>query len=86
MRKGSKKHLTLRWCWHCQQYKSISSFYKDISDPIGYDNICKSCKGQYYREYQHKYYLKHRDTLLPRHRISALKSQEKRVSDNRTNK
>ena len=84
MRKSGKNHPkidNLIWCWFCQQYKDNSNFYRCRSNPLIYDHICKSCKGEYYRDYHHNYYLKHKDTLLPQHRISALKSLRRKMDE-----
>lgn len=76
-KKGHKKHPRigkLIWCFCCSQYKDINEFYRSRTRSGSYDNICKSCKGGYQREHQRKYYLEHREELLPQHRISARKS------------
>ena len=78
MKKGSVVHRTLHWCFLCQQYKPIKEFYKDKYKSSGFGGICKSCHTNYQREYLHNYYIKHREELLPKHRISARLSIKRR--------
>ncbi len=73
--RGSVNHRrigNLKWCFVCQQYKDTGEFY-------GTGNLCKSCNSIYYKDYQHSYYLKHRDELLPKHRVSAIESYQRKV-------
>lgn len=70
MRKGSIRHPrinNLQWCHVCQQYKGMDEFHVGARQ-------CKLCRGIYQKGYQHNYYLKYRDELLPKHRLSATKS------------
>ena len=74
---GSTRHLrigNLKWCFVCQQYKDIGQFCRNKSKPDGLNDVCKACRTDYEKDYQHQYYLRHRDELLPKHRMSAIKS------------
>ena len=82
-KKGGINHPTtetMRWCWCCQQYKSFSEFCKDIRKKLGLNRICKTCSSHYYQNYQHNYYLQHKEELLPKHKISARLSQDRKTS------
>jgi len=95
MKKGTKVHRkigTLKWCWACKNYKEASEFHKDRCNSDGLHSTCKVCQARTrtYSEackiYQHQYYLTHRETLLPKHRITAtqsrLRKKTKREVDN----
>ena len=68
----------MRRCWHCKKYRNADEFYHDKAHVDGLKSICKVCDTPYYREYLKQYYLDHRDELLPKHRVSAIKSYHRR--------
>ena len=64
-----------KYCFVCKQYKDLSEFHIDRhNNPSGHKNYCKICSKNYQKDYQHQYYLDHKDELLPKHRISAIAS------------
>lgn len=56
-------------CARCDKYKLPQEFHKDKTKKDGRATYCRSCRGDYQRDYQKHYYLTHRDTLLPKHRL-----------------
>ena len=81
MKKGSIKHHRqgrLIWCFVCKQYKDMDEFYPDRCNPNGRKSLCKVCQGPYDREYQSRYYQDHKEELLPKHRISAMESYNRK--------
>ena len=70
-RKNHPRIGNLKWCYCCSQYKDINKFYLSRSSYDGHVGECKSCRGGLQKEFQHNYYLKHREDLLPKHRVSA---------------
>ena len=59
------------WCEVCKQYLDPSLFHRDTTRSPGYQCCCKKCRLKRDRNYQRRYYLEHRATLLPKHRLSA---------------
>ncbi len=81
MKKGSTRHKpteTMRWCFVCKHYKPFSDFHIDRAQAGRLCSECKSCRGKYQKEYQHGYYMKHREELLPKHYITARESREQK--------
>ena len=81
MKKGSIRHPVidgLQWCFVCESYKDLDKFHADNSNPRGIDSVCKRCKGAYQKVYQAQYYQEHKDDLLPKHRITAKASIQRR--------
>ena len=68
----------LKWCYVCQRYKHISQFGRNGAKTDGLAACCRTCRTNYERDYQHQYYLQHRDKLLPKHHISAMESYRRR--------
>lgn len=65
-------------CWRCKEYKPPTEFYKDKCQKCGRSGICRTCSKDYQQAYQRRYYLEHRDILLPRHRLSVIRSNERK--------
>ena len=79
MTRYKAKHIDgLVHCCFCGQYKLPSEFHIDRNASSGRASMCRRCRGQYYREYQRKYYLLHRERLLPSHNKSARESNYRR--------
>lgn len=66
----------MKRCWKCKETKSEDMFYKDRGKKGGLSGECKLCHND--SSYQESYYLLHKDKLLPRHRISAKQSYERK--------
>jgi len=82
MRKGGIKHPIVenkKWCYVCQQYRPLEIFYVVRSGSLGRTSVCKQCRGNYQKEYQHRYYMKYREKLLPRHRVAAVASRRRKT-------
>ena len=65
-------------CWICHQEKDIQEFHRSITKNDGHQDACKACRGKYEKSYQAKYYLEHREELLPKHRITARASKQRK--------
>ena len=37
----------MKRCWKCKEEKEINEYYKNRTQPDGYEGLCKICKGEY---------------------------------------
>ena len=70
------------WCCACRQLKPRAEFGIWRKSHNGLVEVCKVCRGRYQKDYLHDYYLRNRDTLLPKHRITARLSLERKRNEN----
>jgi hypothetical protein len=77
-KKYIENNIIYKWCFICKLYKPTNQFGKNLYQSDKLSSGCKSCRGKYEKDYQSKYYINHKDDLLPKHRISAKKSNKLR--------
>lgn len=72
-------------CSRCEEVKEMndSNFYRTSHGSLGFQAVCKSCRGQYYKdnkekrkEYQKNYWREHREYYLEYNKI-YMKDKEK---------